>query len=87
MDRFPAELSYCLHLLIGFNVIEVDHGGRLSAMGSVWVMVVVEGDLAADSGFGLRFGFPGVQVDAFILQGSPEALNEDVVEAAPLAVH
>lgn len=26
---------YCLHLLIGFNGVEVDHGGRLSAMGFV----------------------------------------------------
>lgn len=53
-------------------------------MGSVWAMVVVEGDPAADSGFGLRSDFPGVQVDAFIFQGSPEPLDEDVVEAAPL---
>lgn len=30
---------------------------------------------------------PGVQIDAFILQGRPEAFDEYVVEAAPLAVH
>jgi hypothetical protein len=35
MDSFPASLSYCLHLLIGFHGIEVDHGGRLTAIGSV----------------------------------------------------
>ena len=26
-------------------------------------------------------------IDAFMLQRPPEALNEDVVQAAPLAVH
>ena len=56
-------------------------------MGSVWAKVVVEGDPAPDASPGLRSGFPGVQVDAFILQGPPEAFDEDVVEAAPLAVH
>ena len=84
MDRFSADLSYCLHLLIGFDGVEVDHGGRLSAMGSVWAMVVVEGDPAPDASLGLRARLPSVQVDAFILQGPPETLDEDVVEAAPL---
>ena len=54
-------------------------------MGSVWALVVVECDPASDASFSLRSGFPCVQVDAFILQGPPEALDEDVVEAAPLA--
>ena len=54
-------------------------------MGSVWALVVVEGDPAPDASLGLRAGSPSVQVDAFILQGPPEALDEDVVEAAPLA--
>ena len=35
--------------------------------------VVVEGDPASDAGLGLRSGFPGVQIDAFIFQGPPEA--------------
>jgi hypothetical protein len=48
---------------------------------------VVEGDPAPDACLGLRSAFPSVQLDAFILQGSPEAPDEDVVEAAPLAVH
>lgn len=56
-------------------------------MGSVWAMVVVEGDPAPDADLGLRPGFPSVQIDAFILQGAPEALDEDVVDAAPFAVH
>ena len=87
MDRFPGELSYGLHLLIGFDAVELDHGGRLTAMGSVWALVVVEGDPSPDASLGLRSGFPGVQVDAFILQGPPQAFDEDVVQAAPLAVH
>jgi len=36
LDSFPADLSYCLRLLIGFDAVEVDHGGRLSAMGCMW---------------------------------------------------
>lgn len=53
-------------------------------MGGMGALVVVEGDPAPDASLGLRSCFPGVQVDAFILQGPPEALDEDVVEAAPL---
>ena len=56
-------------------------------MGGVGPLVVVEGDPSANAGLGLRAGLPSVQIDALILQGPPEALNEDVVEAAPLAVH
>ena len=54
-------------------------------MGSVWAMVVVEGDPATDASPRLRAGLPGVLVDAFILQGPPETLDENVVEAAPLS--
>ena len=81
MDRFLGDLSYCLHLVTGFNAVEEDHGRRLSAMGSVRALVVVEGDPLADTYLGLRAGLPGVQVDAFIFQGPPETLDEDVVEA------
>jgi hypothetical protein len=49
LDKFPVDLSHCLHLLIGFDVIEVDHGGRLSAMGGVGPQVIVEGDPAPDA--------------------------------------
>jgi hypothetical protein len=51
-------------------------------MGSVWAMVIVEGDPAPDASLGLRSGFPGMQVDAFILQGPPEALDEPKVREA-----
>ena len=53
LDRFPVDLSYCLHLLVGFGVVEVDHGGRLSAMGSVRALVVVECYPTPDAGLGL----------------------------------
>ena len=56
-------------------------------MGSVRALVVVEGDPASNAEPSLRPGFPGVQIDAFILQGPPPPLNEDVVHAAPFAVH
>ncbi len=56
-------------------------------MGSVWVMVVVEDDPAPDVDPCLRAGLPSVQVDGFILQGPPQAFDEDVVEATPFAVH
>jgi hypothetical protein len=49
LDRFPADLSYCLHRLIGFDGVEADHGGRLSFMGGVGPPVVVEGDPMPDA--------------------------------------
>ena len=48
--------------------------------------VDVEGDPSANADLDLRTGVPGVGVDALMLQGLPEPLDEDVVEAAPLAV-
>ena len=48
LDRFLGDLSYCLRLLIGFDAIEVDHGGRLPAMGGMRPPVVVECDPVAD---------------------------------------
>ena len=53
LDSFPAELNYCLHLLIGFGCVEIDHGGRLSAMGGVGSLVVVEGDSSTNACLGL----------------------------------
>jgi hypothetical protein len=34
-DKFPNSLRHCPNLLIGFHCIKVDHGGRLTAMGSL----------------------------------------------------
>ena len=87
MDCFRGYLRYNLHLLIGFNGVKVDHGGRLTAMRSVWAMVVVEGDLATDANLSLRAGLPSLQIDALILQGPLKAFYEDVVEAMPYTVH
>ena len=64
VDSFSGCLSYCLHLRMGFDAVEVDHGGRLTAMGSVRAMVVVEGDPPPDAGSCLRSSLPGVQVVA-----------------------
>ncbi len=49
--------------------------------------MVVKGDPASDAGSCLRPSFPSVQIDAFILQGPPQPLDEDVVETASFAVH
>lgn len=56
-------------------------------MGGVRPLVVVEVDPAPDAGLALRSGFPGVEVDAFVFQGPPEALDEDIVQASAFAVH
>lgn len=85
MDNFPGDLSYSLRLLVGFGLVEVDHDGRLSTIGRVGSLVAVEGDPLADAGLGLRTGLPGVEIVALIFQGRPEALDEDIVEAAPFA--
>jgi hypothetical protein len=53
LDRFRADLSYGLDLLIGFNAVEVDHGGRLSAMGGMGPQMVVKGDPSSDASLGL----------------------------------
>lgn len=69
------------------DVVEVDHGRRLTAMSSVGALAVVEGNPASDGDLCLRACFQGVQIDALILQGPPQALDEDVLEAELLAVH
>ena len=56
-------------------------------MGSVWPPMVIEGDPRSDGSLCLRPGLPGMQVDAFVFQGPPQALDEDIVDAPPLAVH
>jgi hypothetical protein len=32
LDKYSGDLSWCLHPLTGFDVVELDHGGRLSAI-------------------------------------------------------
>jgi len=67
LDSFRGDLSYSLPLLVGFGLGEVDHGGRLSAMGSMRPLVIVEGDPFRDAGFGLRSGLP-------VFAGTPPAV-------------
>jgi len=43
--------------------------------------MIIESDPTPDTGFCLRARFPGVQIDAFVIQGSPEAPDKDVVDA------
>lgn len=49
--------------------------------------VIVELHPTVDSGACLRTGFPRMQIDTLILQGSPEAFDKDVVEKTPFAIH
>ena len=56
-------------------------------MSGVGPLMVVEGDPAPDACLDLRSGFLSMQIVALILQGLPQALDEDVVEIAPLAIH
>lgn len=87
MDGFLDDLSYSLPLLVGFDLVELDQGGRLSAMGGVGPLVIVKGNPSANASLGMRVSFPSVQIDAFILPGPPKAFDEDVVDAAPFPVH
>src|SRR5262245_29838483 len=48
---------------------------------------VVEGDVAVDRLPCLADAVIGVQIDFLVLDGSPEALDEDVVSPCALAVH
>jgi hypothetical protein len=53
LARFPADLSFGPHLLIGLGCVERGHGGRLSGVGAMGPLVVLEGDPASDTGPGL----------------------------------
>src|SRR5215213_2919813 len=48
---------------------------------------VVEAEIPADRGAGLGDRIVSSQVDLFVLDRSPEALDEDVVAPSTLAVH
>ena len=61
--------------------------GTVFPTNGVRPLMVVESEPAPDAGLRLRPGFPSVQIDAFILEGPPQALDKDVVHATALAVH
>lgn len=49
--------------------------------------MVVELEPGRDSGPGLGYGVIGLQIYLFVFEAAPEALDNDVVHAAALAVH
>ncbi len=51
----------------------------------MWTFTVVELDPLADTALGLWSDRPGVQVDAFVCQGSQKPRDEDVVEEPAFA--
>ncbi len=53
----------------------------------MWALVIGEVDPRPDTCLCLGSGCPGMQVNTFILQGSPEPFDKDVVEEPTLAVH
>tara|TARA_R110002167_G_scaffold366433_1_gene596762 strand:+ start:24441 stop:24584 length:144 start_codon:yes stop_codon:yes gene_type:complete len=46
LDSFRRDLSYFLRLLVGFDLVERNYGGRLSVMSGMRPQVDVEGDLS-----------------------------------------
>jgi hypothetical protein len=86
LDRFSGSLIYGLHLLIGLSCVEVDTAGGCPPVCSARALVVVEGHRAPDADPSLRPGFQIVRVDAFVLQGPQQALDDDAIEAAPLSI-
>src|SRR5260370_18763546 len=50
-------------------------------------LLIVEAEPGADAGFGLGDRRIGVEIDFLVFQAAPQPLDEDVVHAAPLAVH
>ena len=50
-------------------------------------LLIVEGQPSANAGLGLGNTRIGVEVDFLVFEAPPQSLDEDVVHAAPLAVH
>ena len=48
---------------------------------------VVEAEIAADGGTGLRDAGVGVQVDLLVFDAPPEPFDEDVVAPGPFAIY
>ena len=56
-------------------------------MGGVRAFGVVIGQPLSDARLCLGASFEGMQINAFVLQRPPEALNHSIVDPAPLTVH
>ena len=90
LDSFRRNLSYSLLLLIGVGCFisqPIDHSGWFAAKGRMRALLVVELHPLSDASLRFWSGFPGMQIDAFVFQGPPQPLDEDVVEEPSLAIH
>src|ERR1035441_1646235 len=95
-DRFPS-FPYDRHFhglfcrALGsqsfWRTVEVYLVGRLCPQTGVRASGVVELDVARDLASGFANRLVGVQVDVLVFERTPEALDEDVVAPAALAVH
>src|ERR1700737_82619 len=65
----------------------VEAAGRLIAERLVRTLIVEEVKVAINAHSGLAHGVVRVQVHLLVLERAPEPLDEDVVDAASLAVH
>src|ERR1700719_5006767 len=50
-------------------------------------LVIVEAEPGANAGLGLGDRRIGIEVDFLVFEAPPQSLDEDVVHAAPLAIH
>ena len=50
-------------------------------------LVIVEAEPSANAGLGLGDRRIGIEVDFLVFEAPPQSLDEDVVHAAPLAIH
>ena len=79
-----------LNVMVSGDLVEkpiVEARGRLIASRPVRALVIEKIEVASDARASHLHGVVGVQVDLLILQRTPEPLDEDVVEPAPLAIH
>ena len=61
--------------------------GGLVAQGLVQSLMVVEVDVMTDSGLGLFYSVVCFEINLLVFKTAPEALHEDIVHEAALAVH
>ena len=68
-------------------MIEIGLIGRLPVKTGVWASPIVEVQISADRGARLADAVVGVQIDVFVFDRFPDALDEDVVAPRALAIH
>jgi len=84
---FPRPVLSCVRPQSFWRTVEVYLVGRLCPQAGVRASGVVELDVARDLASGFAHRLVGVQVDVLVFERTPEALDEDVVAPAALAVH